>query len=199
MLELVFGLAARVLQHDASSTDSRMQRQHLRCLSVTPPSTRNSRKRLMTTNPSSSTLESLKAYGVFKPVGHVVMPFASAEDLQSATAALLNSGFVGDEVLYCSPKQMLQQSDEQLANAEPAASAGDELNLVKAHRELAAQGFSFLVVRAPSEDRIEKIASVARRFNAKHAQLYGHRMIEELIEPGSDERKRAAESRFLQR
>jgi hypothetical protein len=153
----------------------------------------------MTTNPSTPNSESLKAYGVFKPVGHVVMPFASAEDLQSATAALLDSGFVGDDVLYYSPQRMLQQADEQIAHAGPAASVGEELRLVKAHRELAGQGFGFLVVRAPSHDRIDKVASVARRFNAQRAQLYGHLTIEELIEPGSDERQHAGESRFLPR
>lgn len=131
--------------------------------------------------------ENPKAYGVFKPVGHVVLSFASGEDLQSAAVALRDGEFADDEMTVYSPQAMLAQADADIERAGPAASLGQELNLVRAHRELAAKGYHFLVVRASSDDQAEAIAAVARRFNAERAQRYGHLIIEELVEPGNGE------------
>jgi hypothetical protein len=132
-------------------------------------------------------VEKPQAYGVFKPVGHVVVSFASAADARGAAAALRDDGFTDDEVSPYSPQTMLAQADADIDRAGPAASLGQELNLVRAHRELAAAGYHFLVVRASSDERAQAIASVARRFNAERAQHYGHLIIEELVEPGNGE------------
>jgi hypothetical protein len=132
-------------------------------------------------------LEKPQAYGVFKPVGHVVVSFASAADAQGAAAALRDDGFTDDDVTAYAPQAMLAQADTDIDRAGPAAGLGQELNLVRAHRELAAKGYHFLVVRATSDERAQAIASTARRFNAERAQRYGRLIIEELIEPGNGE------------
>ncbi|MBC8057722.1 MAG: hypothetical protein H7Y61_14195, partial [Rhizobiales bacterium] len=67
------------------------------------------------------------------------------------------------------------------------AGIGQELNHVKSHREQAIKGHSFLVVKAPGDDRAQRVADIARRFNATRAQSYGRLVIEELIEPGTGE------------
>ncbi|MBN9206253.1 hypothetical protein [Methylibium petroleiphilum] len=128
-----------------------------------------------------------EAYGVFKPVGHVVISFPSDADLRFAQAALVEAGFHGrDTVRSYTPAAMIEQIDAQLADASPLASLGQELNLVKAHRALAERGYHWLVVRAPSDDQARQVASVARRFNAERAQKYGRLIVEELIEHGDD-------------
>ena len=132
-------------------------------------------------------VEKPQAYGVFKPVGHVVVSFASAADARGTAVALRDDGFTDGEVTTYSPEAMLAQADADIDRAGPAASLGQELNLVRAHRELAAKGYHFLVVRASSDERAQVIASVARRFNAERAQRYGHLIIEELVEPGNGE------------
>lgn len=133
------------------------------------------------------------AFGVFKPVGHVIVAFPSEGDTQAALTALLQGGFAPEDINVYSPEQMRRQADIDIEQAGVLAGIGQELNLVKSHRELAEKGHSFLVVKAPDDDRTQQVADIARRFHAARAQKYGRLLIEELIEVGSDE-KQVAES-----
>ena len=128
-----------------------------------------------------------EAYGVFKPVGHVIVSFPTEADQQGALSTLLGNGFEDDDMTVFSPEQMVRQADIDIEQAGLLASIGLELNLVKANRELAQQGHSFLVIHAPSDARAQQVADIARRFHATRAQKYGHLLIEELIEVGSGE------------
>ena len=134
-----------------------------------------------------------EAYGVFKPVGHVIVALPTAADAQGARSALLADGFTADEIVAYSPDEMKRQADIDIEQAGVLAGIGQELNLVKSHRDLAEKGYSFLVVRAPKDEEAQRVADIARRFNATRAQSYGRLMIEELIEVGSGE-KQVAES-----
>jgi len=121
-----------------------------------------------------------EAFGVFKPVGHVVMAFRSDGDSHAARTALVERGF--DVVAY-TPQQMLAQVDADIAGASPLASLGQELNLVKAHRELAERGHSFIVVRTPDDEHVRQAQTVATRHRATAARHYGSLIIEELVDP----------------
>jgi len=71
-----------------------------------------------------------EAYGMFKPVGHVVISFPTDADSRFAQAALAEAGFHGPEtVMSYTPAAMIAQIDAQLADASPLASLGQELNL----------------------------------------------------------------------
>lgn len=133
------------------------------------------------------------AYGVFKPVGHVIVALPSGTDAQGARSALLHDGFKAADIVFYSPDEMKRQADIDIEQAGVLAGIGQELNLVKSHRALAEQGHSFLVVLAPKDDQAQRVAAISRRFNATRAQSYGRLMIEELIEVGSGE-KQVAES-----
>ncbi|HWH84684.1 MAG TPA: hypothetical protein VNU71_20850 [Burkholderiaceae bacterium] len=126
-----------------------------------------------------------EAYGVFKPVGHVVVGFRDAADQQSALAALRRAGFADGDIVAYTPEQMIRQADIDIEQASVLAGIGQELNLVKSHRAMAIDGQSFLVVRAPEDDRSAEVAAIAQRCHATRAQKYGHLMIEELIDPGA--------------
>lgn len=130
-----------------------------------------------------------EAFGVFKPVGHVIVSFDDETDARAAEVALHGAGFGGGDVVYYSPAQMKQQADEDIASAGLLASIGQELNLVKAHRELAEQGSSFLVVNAPGNDATRQVAAIVAAHKATRAQKYGRLIIEELIEPGTGEKQ----------
>ncbi len=130
-----------------------------------------------------------EAFGVFKPVGHVIVAFANAADADAARGQLQHEGFTPDDIQPYTPEQMKNQADTDIENAGLLASLGQELNLVKAHRELAARGYSFLVVKAPNDEATEQVAGIARRFNAARAQKYGRLVIEELIEVGTDDKQ----------
>jgi len=127
-----------------------------------------------------------ESFGVFKPVGHVVVSFASADDLDAAARALTAKGFIEAEVRRYTPEQMVAQADIDIAQASPLSAIGQELNLVKAHRELALQGRSFLVVKAPKAEQTEQVAAIAQAHHATRAQKYGQFLIEELIEVGDN-------------
>jgi hypothetical protein len=133
------------------------------------------------------------AYGVFKPVGHVIAAFPSDADMRAAMTALMRRGFAAADLVTYSPEQMKRQADIDIEQAGVLAGIGQELNLVKSHRELAQQGHSFLVVHAPKDAQARGVADIARRFHAARVQRYGHLMIEEMIEVGSGE-KQVAES-----
>jgi len=130
-----------------------------------------------------------EAYGVFKPVGHVIVALPSEQDAQGAQAALLQEGFAAADIAHYTPEQMKRQADIDIDQAGVLAGIGQELNLVRAHRELAEKGHSFLVVLAPKDEQAQRVATIVQRFNATRAQSYGHLMIEELIEVGSGERQ----------
>lgn len=122
-----------------------------------------------------------KAFGVFKPVNHVVIAFRNDDDLHAAESALSGQGFEEEDLTYYTPQEMIQQTEEDMQDAGVLATIGQEMNLIKAHRAFAEAGCSFLVVHAPDEDQVQRVAEVARDTHAAAAQSYGHFIIEELI------------------
>jgi hypothetical protein len=129
------------------------------------------------------------AFGVTKPVGYVIVSFPSEDEARAAMPELRSAGFGDEDVRYYSPAQMKAQAEVDIRNAGILARIGQELNLVKAHRELAEAGHAFLTVKAPEEEQARRVAEIARRHGADRAQKYGRLIIEELIEPGTGERQ----------
>lgn len=123
------------------------------------------------------------SFGVFKPVGHVVVSFPGAQQADAARRALISDVGLPEQALRrYSDREMIEQIDHDLARASPLASVGQEVNLVRAQRALAEQGYHWLVVHAPDEALARRVAETAQRFDAARAQHYGHFVIEELIE-----------------
>ncbi|HSI49855.1 MAG TPA: hypothetical protein VLA61_16405 [Ideonella sp.] len=166
----------------------------------------------MSTTSTTSTTEHPTSFGVFKPVGHVVISFPSAEQAQAARSAV-EQAEQPPEAIHCyTPAEMLQQIDHDLAGASSVAAIGQELNLVKAHQALAERGYHWLIIKVRNADHAREIAEQVKPLGAERAQLYGHFIIEELIEhegdlpqvaespdrgldaqtPSGDERERAA-------
>lgn len=133
------------------------------------------------------------SFGVFKPIDHVVISFASAQQADAAMQALATMGVRGTAVQRLSDREMLQQIDSDLERASPIAAIGQEINLIKAHRALAQRGYHWLVVYAPDDRQAARVAQVARENGAERAQRYGNFIIEELIVRTAD-RSPVAES-----
>jgi hypothetical protein len=126
-----------------------------------------------------------RSFGVFKPVGHVVISFPSEADADRAADALAELGLPPGSVRHYSDREMLHQIDQDIAGASPLASVGQEMNLVLAHRVLAEKGYHWLLVYAGDDELAARIADIAKRCGAERAQHYGRFIIEELIErPG---------------
>jgi hypothetical protein len=125
------------------------------------------------------------SFGVFKPQGHTVISFASAEQAADARAALARLGISGEEVRFYTDREMLTQIDHDLQRASPLAAVGQEMNLVLAHKALAERGYHWLVVRTPDDKLARGVADCVKPLGAERAQLYGRFVIEELLEhPG---------------
>ncbi len=127
------------------------------------------------------------SFGVFKPVGHVVVALGSIEKLQALASALAAQGFSAGDMVRYTPQEMINQVDAQLLTASPLASVGQDLNLIKAHRVLAEGGCSFLVVHAPNGEQVASVAAAAKKHHAKSAQRYGSLIVEELVTAADDE------------
>jgi hypothetical protein len=137
------------------------------------------------------------SFGVYKPEGHVVMSFATAEDADAAAAALSDAGVAGAagdasaepterSVRRFSDREMLEQAESDIARASPLANLGQELNLVKAQRDLAKLGYHFLAVKADDDEHARSVAAIGREHGAERGQYYGRFIVEELIEHPTD-------------
>lgn len=128
------------------------------------------------------------SFGVFKPIGSVVISLPGIEHAHSALRALAEIGITTDDrgVDFLSDRQMLRQIDIDLASVSLLSGIGQEVNLVRAQRELAERGYYWLIVRARSDGRAHQIADRVKRCGAERAQYYGHFIIEELIEHAKD-------------
>jgi len=129
------------------------------------------------------------SFGVFKPVGHVLMSFATAADSDAAVRGLRDAGFDDPDIARYTPSEMRDQAEQDIGNASGLASLGQDLNLVKAHLALALQGQSFVVVSAAHDEQVQRVTEVATHAHATRAQHYGTLLIEELIAPGTSARQ----------
>ena len=127
------------------------------------------------------------AYGVFKPVGHVLASFPTERDARSAMQALQTAGF--PNVAFYPAAEVLERAERDIRNSGVLANIGQELNLVKQQRDLAEQGHPFVSVLAPEDDAARRAADIVARYNADRAQKFGRLIIEELIEPGTGRRQ----------
>ena len=131
------------------------------------------------------------SFGVFKPVGHVLMSFATAADSDAAVGALREAGFGESDIWRYTASEMRDQAAMDIGNASGLASLGQDLNLVKAHLALALQGQCFVVVCAAHAEQVQRVTEVATRTHATRAQHYGTLVVEELIPPGTSARQTA--------
>jgi hypothetical protein len=122
-----------------------------------------------------------RSFGIFKPVGHVVLAFPRGTDLEQVRKALRQAGFGSADMVEYGATEMRTQIDRHLHEASGAAGFGYEINLLKLHRELALQGHVWLVVHAPEEAQWTTVARVAERFHAAAAHRYGTLVVEELL------------------
>ena len=127
------------------------------------------------------------AYGVFKPVGHVLASFPTERDARSAVQALQEAGFT--DVAFHPAEEVRTRAERDIANAGVLAGIGQELNLVKQQRDLAKEGHPFVSVLAPEADEARRAASIVARHSADRAQKFGRLIIEELLEPGTGQRQ----------
>lgn len=128
-----------------------------------------------------------RSFGVFKPAGHTLLAFPNEQQLDAAATQLTAIGIPSGVVTHYTPQEMMLQTADDLAGASALASIGQDLNLIKVHRELAMKGCHFLVVPTEKDDIARQVAQIAQRLGAIAAQHYGHLVVEDLIADGTNQ------------
>ena len=127
--------------------------------------------------------DEMLSFGVFKPVGYVVLALPSGEKARGARSDLAALSIPSEEIHYLTDSEMREGATTDLERAGLGAGIGQDLNLVRAQLELARHGYHWLVVRARNRDLAVEIARVGEKHDAARAQYYGRLIVEELVTP----------------
>ena len=104
---------------------------------------------------------------------------------------MLAGGYEPDEILWFSSEQVVADIENNRDQVSPLAHLGTELGYQEQQLKYAEQGYTFLVVYAPTEAETARVLNVARRYGAQLAHKYNRLTIEE-IPMGIDIARRAS-------
>jgi hypothetical protein len=124
-----------------------------------------------------------RSFGVFAPIGYVVMAFPGEAEAAEAREALRTGGYDDDEILTFTGAQVVADIEKNRDDVSFLAYMGAELGAQRQHLDHAKRGCAFLVVYAPSEAETERVVKVARRSGALLAHKYNRFTLEEIV-PG---------------
>ena len=126
-------------------------------------------------------LDAMRTLGALNPLGHAILAFANDGVAADAKKSLLGAGFAEDDILTYTSGELFPDLDAMMRNASGAAGFGYEITLMRRYMTLASEGCGWLIVYAPDEEQIKKIAVVAKQFPARSAVHYGRFASEDLI------------------
>lgn len=122
------------------------------------------------------------SFGVFKPVGNIVVVFTSAVPALGAQEALLKKGYTRELVTVLSSKEFVKMLDSIADQESVLAGLGSEWRKVEQFRDHAADGASFLVVYAPDKEETKSAMEIIDDFDYRYALKYGSWIIEKFDE-----------------
>ena len=122
-----------------------------------------------------------QAFGVFSPVGHVVVALPDDASADAAFRALRAEGFEEDDILRYSAQEESQEMAQRLDGITGTAEFGHEVVLMRKYKELAERGCGWLVVYAPEKERCEQVVQIARQHGALLAEKYHRMVVEDLL------------------
>jgi len=122
-----------------------------------------------------------ESLGAFNPVGHSVLAFADDKTAGEAAKAAQDAGFGAVDILVFTSGELFPDLEEMMRNASGAAGFGYEITLMRRYMTLAGEGAGWVVVYAPSDESVERLVAVAKRFNARCAVRYHRLASEDLI------------------
>lgn len=120
------------------------------------------------------------SFGVFKPVGHVVVAVEAAA-LPHLLRELDVMRFDAEDITCLSSAEMEQRLHQLMPRVSGMAGFGFEVQSMRRYEHLAHEGYQWVVVYAPDAEAQERVAEAARRHGAKLANKYNRFTVEELI------------------
>lgn len=125
--------------------------------------------------------DSAMSFGVFRPIGHVVVAFDNDTVASAARQSLLAQGFVADDVLQYSADEENRVMSDMLDHTSDFAGFGYEVTLMRRYQALAKEGCGWLVVYTPDDAHAATVAAVAQQHGARVAERYHRLVIEDLV------------------
>jgi hypothetical protein len=121
------------------------------------------------------------SFGVFKPVGYVMMGLPTQAQIDALVSALHSAGWPAPGVRQFAPRESVAELRAMVDNAGPLAGFGYEITLLKRYLALTEEGYRWLLVQADDSERAAAAAALARATGATMAVYYRTLTVEELI------------------
>ena len=123
------------------------------------------------------------SFGVFKPVGHLMIGLPTQGQTDALVSALQGADWPSAEVRQFTPRESVAELEALVVDAEAGALAGFgyEITLLRRYLTLARQGQLWLLVKVADTDHAARAADIARECGATLAVHYRRLTVEELI------------------
>ena len=121
------------------------------------------------------------SFGVFKPVGSVMVGLPAQAQADALDAALQRRGWASDEIAHFVPSDTIEELEQMVENAGPLAGFGYELTLLRRYLALSQKGTKWLLVQVKDNDHAGMVAESARASGAILAVHYKTLTVEELL------------------
>lgn len=121
------------------------------------------------------------SFGIFYPIGYLVVGFPKPEDAQQVQRDLLTGGYEQADCSLYTCEEVAAAAERNLAdNKGFLARLGKSDNAVQVHLDAARQGATFLLIYAPGDTDSDRAMNVIRRVPFAFAHRYHRLVIEEL-------------------
>ena len=121
------------------------------------------------------------SFGVFKPVGHVMMGLPTQHQADALVVALHGAGWASAALLHFSPSESVPELQALVDHAGSGAGFGYEITLLRRYLALAQGGCRWLLVKVDDSDHAAAASELARGCGATLAVYYRRLTVEELI------------------
>ena len=121
------------------------------------------------------------SFGVFKPVGSVMVGLPAQAQADALGTALQQLGWASEEMAHFVPSDTIEELEQMVENAGPLAGFGYELTLLRRYLALSQKGTKWLLVQVKDNEHAATVAESARASGAILAVHYKTLTVEELL------------------
>jgi hypothetical protein len=121
------------------------------------------------------------SFGVFKPVGYVMMGLPMQAQVDALVVALHGAGWPAAGLRQFAPRESVDELRAMVDQAGLLAGFGYEITLLRRYLALAEQGYRWLLVKADDGEGAAAAAALALTAGATLAVYYRRFIVEDLI------------------
>lgn len=120
-------------------------------------------------------------FGIFYPVGYLVVAFPKLEDAKKVQRDLMTGGYDERDCAIYTDEEIAAAAERNLAdNPGFLARLGKSDEAVQAHLDAAKQGAAFMMIYAPGDTDVARAMNVIRRVPFEFVHRY-HRLAIEIL------------------